>query len=182
MGSYSSSIDQDAAVVLFIDHQSGLSSLVREPSLEQLRNGIIALADFAKYFSLPTVLTTSCDESANGPLIRELAYAFPASPLIRRKNKLSAWDDRDVAAAVQATGRRQLLVSAVLMEACATSAVLGAIADGYEVYVVADTSGNLTKSTRLAAWNRMSEAGALIVDWYSVACELSSTCCAKREA
>ncbi|MYZ45634.1 isochorismatase family protein [Schauerella aestuarii] len=172
MGLQYKRLQQDAAAVLFIDHQSGLFSLVREPSTEQLRNGILALADLAKFFALPTVLTTSCDDAANGPLIHELNYTFPAAPLVRRDAALNAWDDREVVDAVHAAGRKQLIVSGVLTEACVTSTVLSAVQEGFEVFVVADACGSLSRTTRHNAWRRMADAGAQIVDWYSVACEL----------
>lgn len=165
-------LDRDAAAVLFLDHQSGLLSLAREPSPEQTRNCVLALADLAKCFSLPTVLSTFCDNTPSGPLIYELAYSFPAAPLIRRSGELNAWDDPDVVAAVRATDRRQLLISGVLTEAGVTSTVLSALGDGFEVFVVADASGSLSKSTRQASLDRMTAAGAQVVDWYYAACEL----------
>jgi hypothetical protein len=52
---------------------------------------IPALADLAKYFKLPTILTTSFEDGPNGPLLRELKNAFPGAPYIARPGQINAW-------------------------------------------------------------------------------------------
>ncbi|MNY65726.1 Isochorismatase family protein [compost metagenome] len=49
---------------------------------------------------------------------------------------------------------------------------LSAIAEGFEVFVVTDASGTFSEVTRQAAWDRMSAAGAQLMTWFGVACEL----------
>ena len=52
-------LDKDNAAVLLVDHQAGLLSLVRDIEPDKFKNNVLALADLAKYFNLPTILTTS---------------------------------------------------------------------------------------------------------------------------
>ncbi len=52
-------LSRDNAAVLLVDHQSGLISLVQDFSPGEFKNNILALADIAKFFRLPTILTTS---------------------------------------------------------------------------------------------------------------------------
>lgn len=61
-------LDKDNAVVLLVDHQAGLSSLVRDIDPDKFKNNTLALAALSKYFKLPTILTTSFEEGPNGPL------------------------------------------------------------------------------------------------------------------
>ncbi|MOA20009.1 Isochorismatase family protein [compost metagenome] len=49
---------------------------------------------------------------------------------------------------------------------------LSAIAEGFEVFVVTDASGTFSEVTRQAAWDRMTAAGAQLMTWFGVACEL----------
>jgi hypothetical protein len=49
---------------------------------------------------------------------------------------------------------------------------LSALAEGYEVFVVTDASGTFNEAARQAAWTRMSAAGAQLMNWFAVACEL----------
>ena len=65
-------LDKDNAAVLLVDHQTGLLSLVRDIDPDRFKNNVLALADLAKYFKLPTILTTSFETGPNGPLMPEL--------------------------------------------------------------------------------------------------------------
>jgi nicotinamidase-related amidase len=50
---------RDRAAVLLIDHQAGLISLVQDYSPNEFKNNVLALGALAKFFGLPTILTTS---------------------------------------------------------------------------------------------------------------------------
>jgi nicotinamidase-related amidase len=161
------------AAVLLIDHQAGLLSLVQDYSPDEFRNNVLALADTAKHFDLPTILTTSFEAGPNGVLIPELKTAFPDAPFIPRPGQINAWDNEDFVAAVKATGRRQLIMAGVVTDVCVAFPALCAPEEGYEVFVVVDASGTFNKSVRDAALMRMSQAGAVMVNWFAVACELA---------
>ena len=64
-----SRLNKDDAAVLLVDHQVGLMSLVRDIDPDTFKNNILAAADLAAYFDLPTVLTTSFEDGPNGPLL-----------------------------------------------------------------------------------------------------------------
>lgn len=70
-------LDKNDAAVLFVDHQAGLLSLVRDFSPDEFKNNVLALADIARFFNLPTILTTSFEDGPNGPLVPELKEMFP---------------------------------------------------------------------------------------------------------
>ncbi|MCJ2045007.1 hydrolase [Methylobacterium sp. J-078] len=165
-------LDLDQAVVLLVDHQAGLLSLVRDIEPDRFRNNVLAVADLAAYFRLPTILTTSFEEGPNGPIMPELKAKFPDSPFIARPGQINAWDNPDFVAAIRATGRRQLVIAGVVTEVCVAFPALSAIAEGFEVFAVTDASGTFNPLVRDAAWNRMSAAGVQLMTWFGVACEL----------
>jgi nicotinamidase-related amidase len=165
-------LDKNDAAVLLVDHQSGLCNIVHDSSPDDFKNNVLALAAAAKYFQLPTILTTSFEDGPNGPLVPELKEMFPDAPYIARPGNINAWDNPDFVAAVKATGRKQLIVAGVVTEVCVAFPALSAIEEGYEVFVVADASGTFNKMTRDAAWFRMQAAGAQLMTWFGVACEL----------
>ena len=165
-------LDKDNACVLLVDHQAGLMSLVRDIEPDKFRNNVLAVADAAKYFKLPTILTTSFEDGPNGPLMTELKEMFPEAPYIARPGNINAWDNEDFVKAVKATGRKQLIIAGVVTEVCVAFPALSAIAEGYEVFVVTDASGTFNEITRQAAWARMGAAGAQLMSWFGVACEL----------
>ena len=165
-------LDKNNAAVLLVDHQAGLLSLVRDIEPDKFRNNVLALADLASYFKLPTILTTSFENGPNGPLMNELKETFPDAPYIARPGQINAWDNEDFVKAVKATGRKQLVIAGIVTEVCVAFPALSAIDEGYEVFVVTDASGTFDEITRHSAWDRMSTAGAQLMTWFGVACEL----------
>ena len=165
-------LNKDDAVVLLVDHQTGLLSLVRDIDPDKFKNNVLALADMATYFKLPTILTTSFEDGPNGPLVPELKAQFPDAPYIARPGQINAWDNEDFVKAIKATGRKQLIVAGVVTEVCVAFPVLSAIEEGFEVFVIADASGTFNAMTRDAAWARMDAAGAQLMTWFGAACEL----------
>lgn len=165
-------LDRNDAAVLLVDHQTGLLSLVRDFEPSKFKNNVLALADLARYFELPSIVTTSFEDGPNGPIVPELQEILPDAPFIPRPGQINAWDNADLVETVKATGRKQLIVAGVVTEVCVAFPVLSALEEGYDVFVVTDASGTFDEVTRHAAWNRMSEAGAQLLSWFGVACEL----------
>ena len=165
-------LDKDNAALLMVDHQAGLISLVQDFTPDDFKNSVIALADIGKFFNLPTVLTTSFDEGPNGPIVPEVLERFPSAPFIHRPGQINAWDNEDFVKAVKATGRKQLIIAGVVTDVCVAFVTLSALEEGYDVFVVTDASGTFNTTVQQAAWMRMSQAGAQMVNWFAVACEL----------
>ncbi|MBV6821663.1 isochorismate family cysteine hydrolase YcaC [Pseudomonas sp. PD9R] len=165
-------LNKDDAVVLLVDHQTGLISLVQDFSPNEFKNNVLALGDIAKFFKLPTILTTSFESGPNGPMVPELKAQFPDAPYIARPGQINAWDNEDFVKAVKATGRKQLIIAGVVTDVCVAFPTLSALAEGFDVFVVTDSSGTFNTAVQQAAWARMSAAGAQLLNWFSVACEL----------
>ena len=172
MGKQYKRLDKDNAAVLLVDHQAGLLSLVRDIDPDRFKNNVLALADMAEYFELPTILTTSFEDGPNGPLVPELKEQFPHAPYIARPGQINAWDNEDFVQAVKATGKKQLIIAGVVTEVCVAFPALSALEEGYEVFVITDASGTFNAMTRDAAWQRMVAGGAQLMTWFGAACEL----------
>ena len=165
-------LDKDNAAVLLVDHQTGLLSLVRDIDPDKFKNNVLALAAAAKYFNLPTILTTSFEDGPNGPLVPELVEIFPDAPYIARPGQINAWDNEDFVQAVKATGKKQLIIAGVVTEVCVAFPALSALAEDFEVFVITGASGTFNHLTRDSAWDRMSQAGAQLMTWFGASCEL----------
>jgi len=165
-------LDKDNAAVLLVDHQTGLLSLVRDIDPDKFKNNVLALAAAAKYFNLPTILTTSFEDGPNGPLVPELVEMFPDAPFIARPGQINAWDNDDFVKAVKATGKKQLIIAGVVTEVCVAFPTLSALAEDFEVFVITDASGTFNQLTRDSALDRMSQSGAQLMTWFGASCEL----------
>lgn len=169
---YRAKLSAESAVLLLVDHQAGLLSLVQDYGPDEFKNNVLALAETGKLFKLPTILTTSAETGPNGPLMPELKRMFPEAPYIARPGQINAWDNEEFVKAVKATGRKQIIIAGVVTDVCVAFPVLSALDEGFEVFVVADASGTFNSAVRDAAITRMAHAGAIITNWFAVACEL----------
>ncbi len=165
-------LDKNNAAVLLVDHQTGLINLVQDYTPNEFKNNVLALANIAKYYNLPTVLTTSFEQGPNGPLVPELKELLPKASYIPRPGQINAWDNEDFVKAVKATGKKQLIIAGVVTDVCVAFPALSALEEGFDVFVVVDASGTINKDMRDAALMRITHAGAQTMSWFSVASEL----------
>ena len=161
---------QNCALVL-LDQQAGLSFGVQSIDRQALVNNSVALLETALAFALPMVVSTSASKVYSGPLLPDLQALIPGHPVIDRRN-MNVWEDAAGQAAIVATGRKKLLFSGMLTEACISFAVLSALQDGYDCYVVADACGGLTVTGHDLALRRMEAHGARMTSWLQVVLEL----------
>jgi nicotinamidase-related amidase len=157
--------------LLLIDHQAGLAFAVESIDRQTLLNNAAALARTAGVFGLPIIASTSATKVYSGPLMPAIQKVIPDVQAIDRKS-MNVWEDEAARAAVESSGRKRLLVSGLLTEACVSFTVLSALADGYDVYVVADACGGLTPTSHELALRRMETAGAHMTSWIQVLLEL----------
>jgi nicotinamidase-related amidase len=160
---------QNSAIIL-IDHQPQMAFAVQSMDRTLLTNNVTGLAKTAKIFNVPTVLTTVAEKSFSGPLFPELQEVFPNVKPIDRTT-MNSWEDANFVQAVKQTGRKKLVIAALWTEVCLVMPVLSAIDEGYEVYIVTDASGGVTKEAHDMAVQRMVQAGATPVTWLQILLE-----------
>jgi nicotinamidase-related amidase len=164
-------LDPSDCALLLIDQQAGLAFGVSSIDRQTLLNNVVALTRTAKVFDIPVIVSTSASKVYSGPLMPALRSVLPDALTIERRN-MNVWEDEAAHAAVVNAGRRHLLVSGLLTEACVSFPVLSALADGYTVSVVADACGGLTERSHDLALTRMEAAGAHMTSWIQVLLEL----------
>jgi nicotinamidase-related amidase len=160
------------AVLALIDYQPEQYAGVRSVSHAELLLHVTTLAKTATAFGLPVVLSTvGVKSNGMSGSNAELLEALPGVPEIDRTT-LNSWEDPDFRAAVERTGRRKLIIAGLWSEICVAFPVLDAIADGYEVYFVADAIGGVSVAAHQAAMQRMIQAGAAPISVIGLAAEL----------
>lgn len=160
------------AAMLLVDHQVGTMNFgITDLDALHLKNRTLWLAEAAKVFGLPAILTTSNPDGANGPLFPELIAALPTAPIIDRLI-INAWNDPKFVEAVKKTGRKKLIIAGVTSDVCLTFPAIGAVRDGYDVYAVMDASGTVSEHALYASMLRMSQAGVKIANTNMVIAEL----------
>jgi nicotinamidase-related amidase len=161
---------ENAALVL-IDYQPEMVAAITSVDHDVLMMNAVALAKTAKAYELLTVLTTVAAKSKNTPTYPELREIFPELEEIDRST-MNPWEDDAFRAAVEATGRRKLIMGGLWTEICLAFPALDALREGFEVYPVIDAVGGTTDEAHQYAVERMIQAGAQPVTWIAVLAEL----------
>jgi nicotinamidase-related amidase len=161
----------DNSALVLIDHQPMVAFQV-EANTTELINNVTLVARAAKALEVPTVLTTV---GAQGgvlvdPIFSQISAVFPDVTPIDRTTT-AAWSDANARAAVEATGRKKLIMAGLSTEVCLAQTVLAALKDGYEVFFLTDCSAGITKEGHEDAKVRMVQAGATPVSWGVVVSE-----------
>lgn len=165
----------DKSALLLIDHQLGTMQLIKTLPLEEVRAKTIALAKAARILGLPVVMTSSQEDRLQGPLMPELAEILPEAfdRRVKRAGIVNAWNDPAFRSAVEATGRRQLIMGGVTTDVCLIYPAISAIEAGYEVQAVLDISGSPFELSEFAARKRMERAGVAFTAANTVIAELA---------
>lgn len=121
-------------------------------------------------------------QGPNGPLPKEIIEMHPNAPLIKRNGEVNAWDNPDFKAAVEATGRKQIILGGIVTEVCKfrvrfltlehapNEVLLGTMflalslrEAGYSVWANTEASGTGSEKLAEDANRRMEGAGVHLV-------------------
>ena len=162
---------QNAAFVL-IDYQPIQVSSIRSMDQDELVFNIVHTTKAALNYKLPIVLSTvNVATGRNKPTIAPLQELLKDVPSYDRTT-INAWEDVEFRKAVDATGRRKLVMTALWTEACLSFPTLDALQEGYEVYAVVDAVGGTSRTAHETALRRMEQAGARLISKTQLYCEL----------
>lgn len=149
---------QDHTLIM-IDHQSQMAFATKSIDPVVLRNNTALVAKAAAGFGVSTILTTVAEKSFSGPIFDEITEAFPNVPKIDRTT-MNTWEDGRVTDKVNEIGKSRVVFAGLWTSVCIVGPVLSALDQGFEVYVIADASGDVTDEAHERAMQRMIQAGA----------------------
>jgi nicotinamidase-related amidase len=162
---------ENSALVL-IDYQPGLIEGTNSIDRDVLLNNVVAIAKTAMMYELPVVLSTVGVEAGyQQDTIPELKDLLAGVETIDR-HTVDAWDSPEFRAAVEATGRRKIIMGALWTEVCLVYPALDMLREGYDIYAVSDVSGGTTLDAHERGMQRMIQAGAVPATWEAVMAEL----------
>ena len=162
---------QNAAFII-IDYQPVQVNSIASMDRQLLVNNIVGASKAAVAYGLPIVHSTvNVKTGLNKPPIPQLRKVLDKFPTYDRTT-INSWEDVEFRQAVEATGRRKLIMTALWTEACLTFPALDALREGYEVYVVADAVGGTSLVAHEAALRRIEQAGGKLISLPQLFCEL----------
>ena len=119
----SATFTAENSALLLIDHQVGTTQLIRNIDVAQAKKMALALAKTASILGIPTVLTSSQEDRIQGPLLPELEEILPNAfaKRVKREEIVNAWTDPNFKSAVEATGRKNLIMAGSLPMSASSS-------------------------------------------------------------
>ena len=159
------------AVIAFIDYQREQYAGVGSVDHDELLAHVTMLGRIASSFELPVVLSTVYVKHGMSGTNAELRDALPGVLEIDRTT-MNSWEDAEFRAAVERTGRKKLILAGLWTEVCVAFPALDAMRAGYQVYVVVDAIGGVSRTAHESAMQRMVQAGVIPISVLGLACEL----------
>ena len=165
----------ETSALVLIDHQVGTMQLIKTLDLAGVRRFTLALAKAARILGMPVVLTSSQEDRIQQGLMPELAALLPEAyaARVKRAGIVNAWDDPNFRAAIEATGRKQLIMGGVTTDVCLIYPTISAVQAGYEVQAVLDISGSPFALSEETARKRMELAGVQFTATNTIIAELA---------
>jgi nicotinamidase-related amidase len=158
---------ENSALVV-IDYQPNQINVVRSMDAELLVRNIVSVARLGKAYGLPIVLSTVNAAAGQGPTLPAIKSVLSDDVEIDR-SQINSWEDVEFRQAVEATGRKKLIMCALWTEVCLAFPALDALRAGYEVFPVVDAVGGTSLEAHRAGLERIVQAGAQSISWVSLA-------------
>lgn len=165
-------LSPENSVFLLIDYQPTQVNSINSMDRHQLIENVTAVTNLLKEYQVPIILSTvNVATGRNQETIPQLKNVLADLPSYDRTS-INAWEDAEFKAAVEATGRKKLIIAALWTEACLTFPTLDALQAGYEVYPVVDAVGGTNVIAHETALRRVGQAGAKLTTFAQLACEM----------
>ena len=168
---FTETLTVDNAVLAMIDHQTGLLVSCRDQDAHLMTENIKGLCSMAKVVGMPTITTASMPDGPNGPIMPEITDIL-GDEVIERAGEINAWKNPEFKKAIEATGRKKIIMAGIVTDVCLMFPAISAVAEGYDVYAVVDASGTWNKAVAEASIHRMTQAGVKVATWASVLAEV----------
>ena len=156
--------------LVLVDLQDMFGLTIGSMDQTALLNNAIGVAKAAKAFDVPTILATANARTFGGPF-------FPAVTEVRKdlpvydRTAINLWEDARVVDEIKRSGRKKIIIGGLWTANCVMLPALSALREGYEVYILADVSGDVNREAHDRAMQRMVQAGATPITWLALMLE-----------
>ena len=154
-------LDADDHALILIDYEGQMAFAIQSIDIQTLRNNAGLVAGTAKLFKVPTIITTVAEKSFSGPVFPEIKEYYGDESTYIDRTTMNSWEDKRIVEAIKKTGKKRIVLAGLWTEVCIVLPALSALEDGYEVYVITDASGGVSKEAHDMAVARMIQAGVV---------------------
>lgn len=153
-------LSPDNHALVLIDFEGQMAFATTNIALSELRTNVAIISGASKIFNVPTVVTTVAEESFSGPVFPEVEEFYPiATSGYIDRTTMNTWEDENAYKAITGKNKKKLVLAGLWTGVCIVGPALSALEEGYEVYVITDACGDVSKEAHERAVQRMIQAG-----------------------
>jgi nicotinamidase-related amidase len=167
---YVEPLTPENSFLVLVDLQDMFGLTISSIDQTALVNNAVGVAKAAKVFNVPTVLATANARTFAGPFFAQVTEARQELPVYDR-TAINLWDDKRVVEEIKRSGRKKIVIGGLWTANCVMLPALSALAEGYEVYILTDVSGDISRETHDRAVQRLIQAGATPINWIALMLE-----------
>ena len=161
MGDDAYLFERERSCLVVIDVQRYFLDKLAPDRRAPLVERIAWLMRVARLLDIP-VIATAEDVERNGPLVPELVHCLPpGAPPVFDKMVFGLWGQKDIRAAVEASGRDCFVLVGLETDVCVAQSALGLCAAGYRVAVVGDACASPPPSHEYGL-ERLRDSGTIL--------------------
>ncbi|MDO4492184.1 MAG: hydrolase [Lachnospiraceae bacterium] len=163
--------DLNNTMALIIDEQVKLMPVIHE-SATVIRN-TATLVKGLKILEVPFVITQQYTKGMG--MSEQAIYEAAGTEEYLDKRSFSCWDDEGIRNAIEASGKKQILIAGVETHICLLQTAMDLIDAGYQVFVVENCVSSRKESDKNTALKRMIQMGVQPTSYESILFELMRT-------
>ena len=169
---YTEKLTPENSVLIMVDYLTGFLAGIKTIDADVYQKNVSALARIGQIFEqrMPTIILG--DEGGfRGKFFDQMNEFLPAAPRVARHTP-SAWHAAEFRDLLERYNRKKVIMAGISIDNCVTQLALDVLNSGYEVYILPDVSGTDSPLVEQAAISRLTQAGAVMTNWVSLASEL----------
>ncbi|MEO5681300.1 MAG: isochorismatase family protein [Chitinophagaceae bacterium] len=150
----------DNHALVLIDFEGQMAFATSSININLLRNNAAVVAGASKIFNVATIVTTVAEKSFSGPVFPEIMEFYPlATSSYLDRTSMNTWEDVNAYKAITAKAKKKIAFAGLWTSVCIVGPAMSAKSEGYDVYVITDACGDVSKEAHDMAINRMTQFG-----------------------
>lgn len=146
--------------LVLIDNEGQMAFASQSIPIDQLRNNTAIVAGASKIFNVATIVTTVAERSFSGPVFPEVEEFYPqATSGYIDRTTMNTWEDVNAYKAITGKAKKKIVFAGLWTSVCIVGPALSAKAEGYDVYIITDACGDVSKEAHERSIERMIQAG-----------------------
>ena len=161
------------SAILLVDHQKMTMDWIYSQDRKNVENNLRMLSRIGSEVNVPLLITTTMEEQV-GLTWEGIQQTAPKQfeNRIKRGGTLNCFIDSNFKTAVKNLNKKNLIIGGLTTDICLLHTVTTAIELGYNVIVVADASGSMTKMADETSFDYFRQIGARVLSANATVTEL----------